>query len=50
MGTITIGAATDSYLGAISEILIFNRKLRQRELIDIFDYFEAKYNLSLSST
>ena len=50
MGTITIGAATYSYLGAISEILIFNRKLRQRELIDIFDYFEAKYNLSLSST
>lgn len=45
---ITIGDATQAYVGNISEIIIFNRRLRKEELLDIFSYFESKYNLSLS--
>lgn len=45
--TIKIGNDTQSYSGNIAEILIFNRRLRQEELVDIFDYFEAKYNIAL---
>lgn len=47
--TITIGDNAESYDGNISEIIIFNRKLRKDELLDIFSYLESKYNLSLSS-
>jgi len=45
--TIKIGNDTQSYSGNIAEILIFNMRLRQEELVDIFDYFEAKYNIAL---
>jgi prepilin-type N-terminal cleavage/methylation domain-containing protein len=45
---ITIGHDSSAYVGNISEIIIFNRRLRKDELLDIFSYFESKYNLSLS--
>ncbi len=45
--TIKIGNDTQTYSGNISEILIFSTRLRQEELVDIFDYFEAKYNIAL---
>jgi hypothetical protein len=45
---ITIGHDGSAYVGNISEIIIFNRRLRKDELLDIFSYFESKYNLSLS--
>lgn len=44
---LTIGSSALSYFGNISEILIFNRRLRKEELVDIFDYFQAKYKLQL---
>ena len=47
---IRIGDSVKSYIGNLSEIIIFNRKLRQKEMIDIFNYFEAKYNIVLSDS
>ena len=47
---IRIGDSVKSYIGNLPEIIIFNRKLRQKEMIDIFNYFEAKYNIVLSDS
>ncbi|MFT4717852.1 MAG: prepilin-type N-terminal cleavage/methylation domain-containing protein [Rickettsiales bacterium] len=47
---IRIGDSDHSYIGNLSEVIIFNRRLRQREMIDIFNYFEAKYNIVLSDS
>ena len=47
---IRIGDSVNSYIGNLPEIIIFNRKLRQKEMIDIFNYFEAKYNIVLSDS
>jgi prepilin-type N-terminal cleavage/methylation domain-containing protein len=50
IGNLRLGSDSNSFVGNISEVIIFNRKLRKQELLDIFKYFEAKYNLSLSTT
>ncbi|MDA7705054.1 prepilin-type N-terminal cleavage/methylation domain-containing protein [Rickettsiales bacterium] len=50
IGVLRLGHDSQSYMGNIAEIIIFNRRLRKSELHDIFRYFEAKYNLSLSAT